>query len=117
MGNLQRKNEARDNRSGKFAETRNSLSNFFSQMQFVESHYTREKRLKHYLPSDCNVRKLSKEYNQAVSQEKKVIFFYTSSILITSCIRFKTDACSTCVSLRSKISVMQPSRAKTELIA
>lgn len=77
--------------------------------------------MRRYLPSDCNVRALWKQYNQGVDPEKKVKYsFFLHVFNFDYNISFKspaTDACSTCISLRCKISVTPPGRNKTELMA
>lgn len=110
-----------DHRSGKFTEIRESLKRFFTQLHFVESHYTRGKTLRFYLPSDCSVHKLCKMYNQRVQNDKIVKYSYFLKFFnFNYNISFKspaTDACSTCISLRSKIKNMPQGRGKIEVMA
>lgn len=111
-----------DTQSKQHTGRRQAVRQFLSNLEAVESHYTREKTVKKYLPSDCSIRKLWSAYNKNETDGCKVKYnFFRDIFNYEFNYSFKTpatDACSECIRLRTQISTstgLKKNEAMTQL--
>lgn len=98
-----------DRRSEIYSQRRQAVHNYIMNLRPVESHYTREKSTRQYLPSDCSIKQLWRAYNnnEHVDNSLKVKYHFFRDIFVSQFnISFKspaTDACSDCIRLKEAI--------------
>lgn len=96
-------------KKNKYADQRASVHNFIQKLKCHESHYCRKSKNteRKYLPSDLNISKLFKIYQESEHSHPDVKLSYFRSIFNNSYnIGFgspRTDVCSTCLELSEKI--------------
>lgn len=61
-----------DHMVGKYANKRECIRAFISKLRVSESHYSRKKTRRVYLPSDTNIKQLTSAYNSSVPENLKV---------------------------------------------
>lgn len=116
-----KENRGGDRRS-KFNENRKKLvTEFLKKLEPVESHYTRDKSTRLYLPCELNLKKLWRMYNENTDKaENKVKYsFFRNIFNFDFNMSFKTpttDACSTCIQLQSQIKISTNATQKNYLI-
>lgn len=121
-GGQPKENRGGDRKSKKYANKTDKVMGFISRLKCVESHYTREKSQRQYMPSDCSIRKLWKLYCQENEVLKVKYEFFRKIFVEKFNISFKsptTDACSECIRLKglikSEVSVETKSAAIIQL--
>lgn len=109
-----------DRRTKIYSDRRDAVTTFISKLKPVESHYSREKSTRHYLPSDCSIKKLWRLYNNEIVPDLKVKYHFFRDIFVHKFnISFRhpaTDVCSECIRLKRQISSSTGSK-KNALIA
>lgn len=102
-----------------YKSKRDSVINFIRQLKGLESHYSRGKSKRLYLPSELNISKLSIIYNSSVEKQFIVKPSYFRTIFNTKFnASFKTpssDECSTCIEFSSKIKSAKDEGIKNQL--
>lgn len=120
-GDTPKERRGGDTLSTKFQQRREGVKSFISQLHFIESHYTREKSCRKYLPSDSTIKKLWRAYNNKVDQGLRVKYvFFLRIFNYDFNISFKspaTDACSECIRLKALIPVTTSQPQKQEYMA
>lgn len=119
-GESPRERRGGDRVSIKYAEKKEAVKMFIGKLEFIESHYTREKSTRFYLPSDLTVRNLWTAYNEQITSANRVKYSYFLHIF-NYCfnISFKspaTDQCSECIRLDSLLKVTYSGREKETLM-
>lgn len=96
-----------NHKEAKFGPKRDAVKNFICTLKASESHYSREKSSRVYLPSELNIRKLWKMYNEGKPENVKVAQGFFRKVFCTNFnIGFSApavDECSTCIELESRI--------------
>lgn len=119
-GTSPKENRGGDTISKKYVSRRMSVRTYIQSLHCIESHYTREKSVRQYLPSDYTVRKLWKAYNDGMVEDLQVKYHYFWNIFMSDFnIGFNmpaTDACSECLRIKSLITSETDNRKKNELM-
>lgn len=112
-----------DRHSARFETKRQSVIQYIKSLKPVETHYTRDKTQRQYLPCGLNVKKLWRTYNEIHNEDTayKVKYqFFRTIFLYKFNISFKTpatDACSTCLQLKNQLQLTaKGSKATSDLI-
>lgn len=110
-----------DHKLKKYGDKRSSVYNFISKLNAKESHYSRNKSRRLYLPSTLNINQLFLLYNDSVEAPLKVKKTFFVKIFAT---KFNlgfgspaSDTCSYCHRLKNKIEMCRDSKEKQTLIA
>lgn len=118
-GQAPKENRGGDTRSKSFSSKRDAVKTFIAKYKPVESHYSRNKSQRHYLPSHLTVRKMWRAYNEVTPLALNVKYQYFRTIFVTDFnISFKmpaTDACSTCIQLKEMMKHTDNSKVKEQL--
>ena len=105
----------------KYKDTRKSVKAFIEKLQPVESHYSRHKSTRKYLPSELSIRKLWKMYCASVEPNLAVKYDYFRVVFVSDYnISFKspsTDVCSECQSLKEMLKTRLPEVQKNLLMS
>lgn len=104
----------------KFEDKRKSVKDFIEKLQPVDSHYSRHRSTRKYLPSELSIRSLWNMYCASVEPNLVVKYDYFRVIFISDYnISFKcpsTDVCSECQSLKEKLKMKLPEEEKNQLM-
>jgi hypothetical protein len=110
-----------DHKEPKYGEKRVKVYEFLSKLKACESHYSRNKSQRLYLPSNLNINKLFKMYNNSVTDNLKVKKTFFTKIFET---KFNlgfgspaSDNCSFCHRTKTEIKTCENEREKQSLIA
>lgn len=110
-----------DHKVKTYAGKRKKVYEFIANLKACESHYSRNKSQRLYLPSSLNINKLFKQYNTAVSNELKVKKTFFTKIFETKFnLGFGSPACDTCSycqRTRTEIHNCQDAHQKQSLMA
>lgn len=109
-----------DRKENLFKGKKESVINFIKQLKACESHYARGKTNRIYLPSELNISKLCKMYNEGVTDEQfKVKESYFRHVFNTNFnIGFSApsvDECSSCLELKQRIDIEKNEAEKSQL--
>lgn len=121
-GKIPKENRGGDRKTGLFMQKKLSVIEFIESFHIIDLHYCRSK-IKHrqYLPSDLNINKMAKMYNDQDQDNLHVKASYFRMIFNTCFnIGFKspaTDLCSTCIMLTEQIKHCKKDKEKKRLIA
>lgn len=110
-----------DHKINLFSNKRQEVIQFISRLRASESHYSRNKTQRLYLPSTLSIAALLKLYNSSVSPELKVKRWFFERIFTT---KFNlgfgspaVDACSYCLQTKHKIREATNVNEKNKLLA
>ena len=96
-----------DRHSKKYEMKTQSVKKFIESLTPIESHYSRGKTKRYYLPSEINCRYLWREHNKSVDGNLRVKYNFFLNIFSNFYnISFKTpssDKCSKCIELNEKV--------------
>lgn len=120
-GQLPKEKRGGDRRRATYEGRRCSVKEFIQKLRGVESHYCRSKNIqRQYLPSELNIAKIFKMYNESVDDRLKVKkTFFREIFLRCFNIGFgtpATDACSKCMELSEKIKIEKSQENKMKLM-
>ena len=107
-GDVPKDQRGRDTRSQHYSDKKQSVKTFIESLQVLEKHYCRGQNItRQYLPSELNITKLWKQYNETHEENLHVEYDYFRNIFDNFYnISFgspATDVCSTCLSLGEEI--------------
>lgn len=112
----------RENRKAAYVRKQEAVIKFIQTFTVQEFHYCRSKTSERkYLAADLNIRKLYWLYNRQAethNQVKKTLFYKTFNTKFNIGFgRYATDACSTCIELKSRIKYEKDPEKKAALEA
>jgi hypothetical protein len=119
LGNLRTENRGGDRKQVAYGERREAVCQFISQFRAVQSHYSREKSVRIYLPSDLNISRMCAMYNEAAEPQLRVKLSFFREVFVT---RFnigfgtpRTDVCSFCLAHEEQIKIEDNDDTKQQL--
>lgn len=108
-----------DRKEKLFEGRKEAVINFIKQLKSCESHYARGKTNRLYLPSELNISKLCKMFNESITNELQVKESYFRQVFSTNFnIGFSApsvDECSTCLELQQRMNIEKDETEKSEL--
>lgn len=119
-GGVPKEKRGGNRKERKFASKKESVIKFIKKLHVVESHHSREKSKRVYLPCHLNMNKLVKMYNGSVDTELKVKYKFFRNIFLNNFnIGFNspaTNACGTCILLKNKLQLEKDPQKRVEIM-